>query len=626
MHNYISILTSALVCLLTITVSADELAFYRGVNLGGPAITIDGRRWDGDNAKGLVCKDRVLVLKDRLELSSRTDDARKTMLHSFRWNRGGHVRFADVPAGTYTVWLYVVEDNNPEIFDIAVEEIPALRGLNSGGKGTWQKVGPLVVKIEDGTIDIKTRGGAANICGIEIWKGAPKGVRLLIAPHGGKPLNSAKTTISKAPVSPFLGKFPDHKPRVMVMTDIGGDPDDRQSLVRYLLYTCDFETEGFCTGFGWGHDRKTRPDLIHKAIDAYAKVEKNLRKHRKDYPSAASLKALVKDGSNGNKHQVGAGNDSEASDWIIKVLEKDDPRPVWFSIWGGPRELAQALWKMQQTKSLEELTRLKAKIRVHSIADQDKTAGWIKQNHPDVFYLYSKFLYRGVWQHGDQDIVSRAWLKEHVLTGHGALGAPEVYPIDAHGKKGIKEGDTPSYFWVLRNGLSDPEAPSWGNWGGRFQYSGAGSEFVPAQDIHNGKPDMYYTIWRWRTAYQNEFQARMDWCVKPYNEANHEPKAVCNGKKGIGTVHINARPGERVTLSAKGSSDPDGNTISYRWWNYRDAGTYDADVAIEGGTSEEAAINTPPDASGKTIHVILEVVDSGRPPLVAYRRVIVSVK
>ncbi len=31
------------------------------------------------------------------------------------------------------------------------------------------------------------------------------------------------------------------KPRVVVMTDIGGDPDVRQSIVRFLLYTCDFD-------------------------------------------------------------------------------------------------------------------------------------------------------------------------------------------------------------------------------------------------------------------------------------------------------------------------------------------------------------------------------------------------
>jgi hypothetical protein len=306
------------------------------------------------------------------------------------------------------------------------------------------------------------------------------------------------------------------------------------------------------------------------------------------------------------------------------VLEKDDPRPVWFSIWGGPRELAQALWKMERTKSPEEFKRLKAKIRVHSIADQDRTAEWIKENHPDVFYLYSNKLYRGVWNYGDQVIVSPAWLKRHVLTGHGPLGDPEIYPPNAAGKKGVKEGDTPSYFWVLRNGLGDPEAPEWGNWGGRFRYSGVGSEFVPAEDLYNGKPDMYYTIWRWRSAYQNEFEARMDWCVRGFDEANHAPVAVCNQVPGVGIVNVEAKPVTRVELTAVRSLDPDGDKLHYRWWIYPEAGTYGGTVALEDSTGAKTAVMVPKDAAGKTIHVILEVTDTGIPPLTSYRRVVIS--
>ena len=210
----------------------------------------------------------------------------------------------------------------------------------------------------------------------------------------------------------------DQKARVVVMTDIGGDPDDMQSLVRYLLYTCDVRTEGFTTGFGWGHDKRTRPDLIRERIAAYGKVVANLRKHRSDYPSAEALLALVKDGHNGDPHTVGKGMDSEASEWIIRVLDQPDPRPVWFTIWGGPRELAQAIWKVSQTRTPAQLAAFKKRIRVHSIADQDKTAKWVKQHHPDVFWIFSR-CFRGIWKGYDQDIVSPDWLKRNVLEGHG---------------------------------------------------------------------------------------------------------------------------------------------------------------------------------------------------------------
>mgnify|MGYP006286728197 CR=1 FL=1 len=413
------------------------------------------------------------------------------------------------------------------------------------------------------------------------------------------------------------------KPRIVVMTDIGGDPDDRQSMVRFVLYTCDFDVEGFCTGFGHGHYKETRPDLIHDAVDAYGEVVANLRKHRPDYPSHAELRALIKDGHNGDPHTVGPGMDSEASEWIVKVLDKEDPRPVWFSIWGGPRELAQAIWKVQRTRSAEELAAFKKKIRVHSIADQDRTAQWIKKNHADVFWIFSRVLFRGIWKEGDQSIVSPAWLKENVLQGHGALGP--LYPPKAAGKDGVKEGDTPSFLYLLPNGLSDPAHPTWGNWGGRFKRRGRGNEYVPALDWMRGGPDMLYTIHRWREDYQNEFEARMDWCVKPYDQANHAPAAVCNGDTTVNVLRAGADPGAEAQLCAEGSSDPDGDRLSYKWWTYVEPGSYWAEARIDDFEKADAVLHVPTDAAGRSIHVILEVLDDGEPPLRAYRRVIIDV-
>ena len=94
--------------------------------------------------------------------------------------------------------------------------------------------------------------------------------------------------------------------------------------------------------------------------------------------------------------------------------------------------MAQAIWKVSQTRSPEELARFKSKIRVHSIADQDRTAGWVKKNHPDVFWIYSAKLFRGIWNEGDQAIVSPAWLKKNVLEGHGPLGP--LYPPKRPGR------------------------------------------------------------------------------------------------------------------------------------------------------------------------------------------------
>ena len=178
--------------------------------------------------------------------------------------------------------------------------------------------------------------------------------------------------------------------------------------------------------------------------------------------------------------------------------------------------------------------------------DKPAAAEWAKKHHPDVFWIYSNRLFRGIWKEGDQQIVSPEWLERHVRTGHGPLGPR--YPPKASGKDGVKEGDTPSFLYVLPDGLSDPERPEWGNWGGRFRPSGRGSEYVPAEDWVNGQPDMLYTIHRWRGAYQNAFQARMDWCVEPYGRANHEPVAVVSGDRTRRVLQLDADPGGQVTL------------------------------------------------------------------------------
>ena len=137
--------------------------------------------------------------------------------------------------------------------------------------------------------------------------------------------------------------------------------------------------------------------------------------------------------------------------------------------------------------------------------------------------------------------------------------------------------------------------------------------------------DARATVWRWRPAFQADFAARMAWCVKPARGANHPPRAVLNGDKGLGVVKVTARPGEKVKLTGAGSSDPDGGRLSFRWFVYPEAGTYGHDVPLSDATAETTALTLPADAAGKTIHVVLEVTDGGEPALTRYRRVVLRV-
>jgi hypothetical protein len=150
-------------------------------------------------------------------------------------------------------------------------------------------------------------------------------------------------------------------------------------------------------------------------------------------------------------------------------------------------------------------------------------------------------------------------------------------------------------------------------------------EFVDDADAWGGRREPNATIGRWRTAYQNAFEARMDWCVKPFGEANHEPKAALNGDLTLQVLEIAADPGAEVRLSATGSSDPDGDTLGHRWWLYREPSRYRGQVTIRDADAIEAVVAVPSDAAGRRLHIILEVTDDGTPPLTAYRRAIIRV-
>ena len=115
--------------------------------------------------------------------------------------------------------------------------------------------------------------------------------------------------------------------------------------------------------------------------------------------------------------------------------------------------------------------------------------------------------------------------------------------------------------------------------------------------------------------------------------ANHNPVAAFNGDKSLNVVYLNASAGQTVQLSALGSSDPDGNTISYRWTHYFEAekssgkGFYNngSEISISNSTSMNASLTVPSSAAGKNIHVILEVADNGTWNMKSYRRIIIKV-
>lgn len=445
---------------------------------------------------------------------------------------------------------------------------------------------------------------------------------------------------------------PLEKPRVIVLTDITNEPDDEESMVRFLVYANEYDVEGMiATTSVWLRDR-IRPENIRERVEAYGKVRDNLLKHASGYPTAEYLHSVTKSGlPEFGMKGVGPGKNSEGSRHMIDVVDKSDDRPVWISVWGGPNCLAQALWQVKNTRSPAELEAFVAKLRVYTISDQDDSGRWLRLTFPKLFYIVTpssvhyREYYKATWTgiSGDRrykngpmhkfELVDNPWLEANVIKGHGPLGA--LYPRLEY----IMEGDTPSFLGLIGNGLGSRTSPDYGGWGGRYVLYQTYAETRPiwtnaegCQDTvvaDNGMPytSAQATIWRWREAYQHDFAARMDWCVaEEYDQANHNPVAVVAGDRTESVAHLAVKPGQTVSLDASGTKDPDGDNLSFRWFVYAEAGTYQGTVKLDKYATPKAGLLVPHVDAPQTIHVILEVKDDGRPSLFSYRRVVLEVK
>jgi len=451
------------------------------------------------------------------------------------------------------------------------------------------------------------------------------------------------------------------KNRVIILTDVENEPDDAESLVRLMLYTNEIDVKGIIATTSTHMRNRVAPETIHKIVTAYGKVRDNLLLHKSGYPSEEYLHSIIKTGPKVyGMMALKEKKTSEGAAWIMKELQENDNRPLWICAWGGINTLAQALQQLKQTLPAKKLDQAIAKLRIYTISDQDDTGIWIRKNYPHLFYIVSPGGYGNATWAGimatapgaDNEKVSNKWLRENIQQGHGPLGA--CYPDVAYGM----EGDTPSWLNLIPNGLSYPEHPNWGGWGGRYEYYKPKREDCDLNGFNGGVPieeephaiwtnaiDTFHptvareagcaigedsltikgyqpTVWRWRTEMQNDFAARMAWCTKSYKDANHAPIAKLDHPN-----EMKVKAGSTFLLSAESCTDPDGDNLSYQWIYYPEAGTYKKDVKMQGSKNIHHIYVEAPEVKKKdTLHFILKVTDKGTPALSSYQRIIVTVE
>ena len=439
------------------------------------------------------------------------------------------------------------------------------------------------------------------------------------------------------------------KPRLVVCTDIAPadvEPDDMESMVHLMVYADMFEIEALITSVGWNCDPYPREwaQYLHRVIDAYAKDVTNLMKRSRQnkflpldkengsqrigyWPSADYIRSRAVMGSErGGIKVIGEGNDSPGSDLLIRLADEDDPRPIYVAAWGGANTLAQAIWRVKQTRSAEELKKFVRKFRIYTITDQDMQYNmrmdraysshmWLRREFKDdLQFIWDE----GTWQE-QCELGKQNWAQhQQNIQTKGELG--KEYP---NYKWGV-EGDTPSFLYVLPNGLNNPEDPSQAGWAGYHERGICADSLTtawtswqdPTRSISVGYKKRFYPI------ELNDFMARMQWADE--GKGNLNPIVVINGHKGPSPLILHAKAGKTIRLNASKTSDPDRHAMHFHWWQQPEIGT--AKLTIDDVRNVVVNIGIPADAAGQTLHLICEVCDHGTFNLTAYQRVILVIE
>ncbi|KAF6809742.1 cellulose-binding protein [Colletotrichum plurivorum] len=477
------------------------------------------------------------------------------------------------------------------------------------------------------------------------------------------------------------------KIRTVVTTDM--ESDDLASLVRYILYANDLDNQGLVytsSKFHWEGDgngtrfflpgreyntsqtswRPTGTTTIEDhLLRAYAEVYPNLQRHDPDYPTPEALLAVTRIGNVVFEGEM--AKDTPGSDLIKDLLLDDDERTLYLQAWGGTNTIARALKSLEETHGssrnweiLKQEISKKAVILASGFQD-DTYQDYIAPNWPalrveelsaawDTWgFNCNKGLgnvrglpddneyFLGAWteahiQTGPLGSLYRSWLDGQTTIGGGdqldVFGDPEkapggwCKPMEKYDF--LSEGDNVALNPLLRTGLEEPENPLLGGWGGRRRQNSTSPDLwvlVDAETARNGSVVENYSTDRWAAAAQNDFAARMKWTLTAdYEEGNHAPAVSVKGPNKIQVV-----AGSSVELQAE-ASDPDGDQLTVKWWQYREEGTYSGAVQVISDEKNGATVKVPGDAaSGQSISIILEVTDDGEFPLTRYDRVIIEV-
>lgn len=332
--------------------------------------------------------------------------------------------------------------------------------------------------------------------------------------------------------SPLRQEKPPNTFDVIIDTDLGGDPDDIQSLFRAVHYSDILKIKGIIStpntnkeSHPW--DSVNNVELIKhwiKRIDA-----DHLRGNGyTELMSEEELLSIVKAGS--PSPGVPAPDRSTAgSGWIIETARKySKQNPLWILVWGSLTTTAQALHDAPDIAGKIRIYYISSSNTLHDPASRDYVYDFMKNNHQDLWWIENGILpkgshetFRGVYQSGNQegewsftkftDVNIRDHGSDH--SGMFADKCGDVFPLANYPENSLKEGDSPSLLYLLspvigKTGNADD--PTQESWGGQFRSYNVAEYPNYYIDLDKSPEACQMTIGKWRQDFLHDWKMRWD--------------------------------------------------------------------------------------------------------------------
>ncbi|KAI9925387.1 hypothetical protein ASPWEDRAFT_156782 [Aspergillus wentii DTO 134E9] len=475
--------------------------------------------------------------------------------------------------------------------------------------------------------------------------------------------------------------------RTVVTTDM--EQDDLASLIRYLLYTNELDTQGIIytsSRYHWAGDGNGRaffiPDreyttpqwtwrwtgtrtIQDKVLNEYADVYPNLQSHDPFYPTPDKLLSLVKIGNIDFEGEM--DHDTDGSNLIRSLLLDDDPRPLYLQVWGGTNTIARALKSIEEEYSGSQLwTQTKKDVSQKAVimasGFQDETyANYISLHWPQIRVEQLEAGYQ-TWGYNCNSSKGNVrgvpdnhlyftgdWIKPSIQTGrYGSLyrswldgQAMPGDPLDVFGNLSS---------WSSSSQSCRPLGPY------DFLSEGDNVAFNPLlttgiQDPANprlggwgGRAQQNKTspnLWVMAEDEKSQNGSRIAgyttnrWIAAAQNDfaarmqwtltSNYTRANHAPSVDILNGTTVKAHPGVTVTLESA-VSDPDHDNVTTSWWQFFEEGSYPGIVTVTKLNANRANVMVPTDAkAGQTISIILQGTDDGNFPLTRYSRIFVQV-